>query len=356
MIGLQDLLPQGLKSAKVSITIPKDWELYSSENESSKGVFDITDLDRAVFHAGKGLRKTPVKSGGAEIEFLAAGEWLFTDPEAAQMADSVFASYSKLFGVPASGKILIAIRPFPVQVPRGQWEADSRGSAITIMSSDMPFKNQSLQRLHEQLRHEVFHLWIPNAISLTGNYDWFYEGFALYNSLKTGVAVNRISFNDFLDTLGRAYEISSSSGNQRPLIQASAERWNGSNTLVYARGMLVAFACDIAIIRASNGKRSVSEVLKRVFVENRGAAPRNANESILSILSTYKELKPIADGSIAGSSPIDWKSLLPAAGLQIGTRDQKMRIAVADKLSGSQKEVLDRLGYNNWRKLPRVDK
>ena len=42
---------------------------------------------------------------------------------------------------------------------------------------------------------------IPNDVNLSGNYDWFYEGFALYQSLKLAVGLNRIRFEDFLDTL-----------------------------------------------------------------------------------------------------------------------------------------------------------
>src|SRR5207245_2243287 len=119
-----------------------------------------------------------------------------------------------------------AILKFPRTSGPGSWEADTRGSSVTIISSDTPFKSQSLQQLHEQLRHEIFHLWIPNGVNLSGNYDWFYEGFALYQALKSGITMNRIRFEDFLDTISRAYNIDNAAEHKLSLVEASRNRWN----------------------------------------------------------------------------------------------------------------------------------
>jgi predicted metalloprotease with PDZ domain len=111
----------------------------------------------------------------------------------------------------------------------------------------------------------MFHLWIPNGVNLTGNYDWFYEGFALYESLKLAVRMNRIGFADFLDTLSRAHTIDSAQSQRISLIQASANRFGGSNTQVYARGMLVAFLTDLAMLQQSKGKKSVDDLLRDLY-------------------------------------------------------------------------------------------
>src|SRR6185295_3042305 len=158
-----------------------------------------------------------------------SGEWLFSDDEMATMAASIFKEHERVFGAVSVSEFCIGVRRFPIPVVTGNWEAETRGNNITIISSDMPFKSQSLQRLHEQLRHEIFHLWIPNGIRLAGNYDWFYEGFALYVSLKSGVLLNRIRFEDFLDTLARAYTLDSFQNPRISLIDASKKRWSGGN-------------------------------------------------------------------------------------------------------------------------------
>ena len=356
LIAFRDLFPEGLGSARVSIVVPDGWKVLSSIRASAENVFDINDVDSAVFHAGPSFRMRKIRLTTDEMEVAVTGQWLFSDDEAVDMAGSIFESYRNVFSSGPNVKPLIVIRPFPGQNPHGQWEADSRGSNITILSSDMPFKNQSLQRLHEQLRHEIFHLWIPNGISLTGNYDWFYEGFALYSSLKTGVAVNRLRFDDFLDTLSRAYAISNSGSGHRSLMQESQDRWSGSNTQVYARGMLIAFACDLAMLSGSRGKRSIADVLKSVFANYHNSDPHEANGAIMHILNTHKELRPIVDRDIQGAGRLDLADTLKGSGLRLSTGERVPQIKVVDRPSGSEKQVLDRLGYNNWRKLPRNNK
>jgi hypothetical protein len=143
------------------------------------------------------------------------------------MCRQVYTPLRVNFGTDAANEIFVNVLKFPQQVGFGQWQAETRGRNITIISSDMAFRTQSLQRLHEQLRHEMFHLWIPNGVNLEGNYDWFYEGFALYASLKMAVAMNRIRFGDFLDTLSRAQAIDARQSNRLSLIDASHERWSG---------------------------------------------------------------------------------------------------------------------------------
>jgi predicted metalloprotease with PDZ domain len=221
----------------------------------------------------------------------------------------------------------------------------------------MPFKTLSLQRLHEQLRHEIFHLWIPNNLALTGNYDWFYEGFTVYQSLKTGLQTNQIRFEDFLATLSEAYNIDNLQTQKVSLIEASKNRWNGANPQVYSRGMIAAFLCDVALLRASKGKQSLTDVFQEIY--NKYRVPnksQNGNTAILSILENYKELRPIAEKYIRGAGKIDWQTDLESAGIEATETNSFTKLAVKTKLNRHQKNLLDDLGYNNWRKIAQKTK
>ncbi|MGE3465851.1 MAG: hypothetical protein AB7J13_02870, partial [Pyrinomonadaceae bacterium] len=267
-------------------------------------------------------------------------------------AASKLSSYETAFGSSSTGNYLIGITKFPYNVPTGNWEADARGRTVTIASSDMPFRSQSLQRFHEQLRHELFHLWIPNGVNLTGNYDWFYEGFALYRSLKLGVAVNRIRFDDYLDTLSRAYDIDTMNTRPQSLIIASKGRFNGANTQLYARGMLVAFLCDLAMLNASKGKRSVDDILRQVYSGHSGdSAPVDGNAAVIAILKRHLELVPIVERYVSGAGKIDWTTQIAPAGLVAEPNGRPTRLVLKPKPSGRERVILDKLGYNNWRKL-----
>ncbi|MEO7659400.1 MAG: hypothetical protein ABIV48_07275 [Pyrinomonadaceae bacterium] len=359
VIMLDDLLPQlgPRTSARVSFELPAGWTVSSVAEGNGAGVFDTPDIEKAVFYLGRQRREKELEVGKSRLKLGISGAWRFTDDEAATMAASVFREYTRIFGSAPDGDFIIDISKFPSATGFGRWEADTRGSSVTIVSSDMPFKTQSLQRLHEQLRHELFHLWIPNGVNLSGSYDWFYEGFALYQSLKLGVAVNRLRFDDFLDTLSRAYDIDSMQAKRMSLVDASRNRWNGANTQIYARGMLVAFMCDLTLLENSRGKRSVTDMNRRVFERHRLPNPAaDGTESILTILRSERELTAIIDGNITGVESLNWTRLLNAAGIQPKVRDQVTRLTVMPKLSGHQKDLLDKLGYNNWRKLAESNK
>ena len=331
-------------SAKVKIALPDGWRQMENRID---GIVETTDAASEVVVVGKDIRFRMVHTGGTAITICIAGEWLFTSDEITSFARDVYAKTRETFGANPSKDVFVNIFKFPVNVAHGQWQAETRGRNVTIISSDMPFRSQSLQRLHEQLRHEMFHYWIPNGVNLSGNYDWFYEGFALYASLKLAVAMNQIRFADFLDTLSRAQTIDARQTNRLSLVDASNKRWSGADTYIYARGMVTAFLCDVLLLHHSKGKRSINDIFREFYTKHRHPNPRmDGNGAALAILLSNKELDPVVDKYIKGTGKFAWEPEISLAGLEM-----KDGLAVIPKLSGRQKDLLDALGYNNWRKL-----
>ena len=311
----------------------------------------MPDVEKAVFYVGKNWRVREFAADSAKFDLIISGEWQVADNEAVQMASEIFSVYEKLFGGKPFERYQIFLGKFPPDIGTGRWEAETRGGAVTIFSSEMAFKTQSLQRLHEQLRHEIFHFWLPNGVNLSGNYDWFYEGFALYQSLKTAVALKRIRFEDFLDTLARAHSIDSLQSQRASLIEASKNRWNGANTQVYARGMLVAFLSDIALLQKSKGKNTLAEMLREIYQKHALSAPRqDGNTAILNIFERRAELRPIIEKYVKAAENIVWQTDLETIGIVSATENFTTKLKVKAGLSGRQKDLLDELGYNNWRK------
>ena len=353
ILMLGDLLPQFAEdkqpiSAKVKLELPSQWKIISSEKTSSGNILLVKNIEKAVFAIGKDWRGQELSN----LNLAICGEWQFTDAEAAKMAGGIFDEYRKLFGEIPTEKAQIFLHRFPKDVKFGRWEAETRGANLTILSSDMPFKTLSLQRLHEQLRHELFHLWIPNNLALTGNYDWFYEGFTVYQALRTGVAKNQIRFEDFLDTLAQAYNLDNFQSPKVSLIESSKNRWSGAGSQVYARGMLVAFLCDLAILKQSRGKRSMGDVFREIYqkhhVPNESA---NGNAAILKTLNNYSELNLIIRNYVKGAENINWQTDLESLGIETKEENSFIKLNVKKRLSGKQKDLLDKLGYNNWRKI-----
>jgi hypothetical protein len=361
ILMLDDILPKfntGKVSGKIEFELPAGWKVSGAVKQTGANVFETSDVERAVFFVGKDQRTKTGSNGSPDL--IISGDWLFTDEEAVKMVDEIYADHRKLFGAAPFERAQIVLSKFPSAERPGTWEAETRGNSVVILSADMPFQTQSVQKLHEQLRHEIFHLWVPNSVNLSGNYDWFYEGFALYQALRMGISANRIGFDDMLDTLSRAYEIDNMQTQRGSLIEASDSRWAGTNTQIYARGMIVAFLCDITMLQNSNGKASVSDVLRHVYTEHSTSKPReDGNAAVLRILESYGYLRPITERYVKGRENIAWRKELDAVGLEeflVTQRGYAVRLKVKDKLTAKQKAFLDKLGYNNWRKLSRNSK
>jgi hypothetical protein len=359
ILMLGDLLPEmtDKTSAKIVFELLRDWQISSVEKRLSENVFEVSDVEKSVFYIAKNWREKEFTGQNTKINLLISGEWQVSDDEAFQMASKIFIEYQKLFGGNSFDKMQIFLGKFPPEVKIGRWEAETRGSNITIFSSETNYKNQSLQRLHEQMRHEIFHFWLPNGVNLSGNYDWFYEGFALYQSLRTALMLNQIRFDDYLDTLGRAFDVDTLQSQRTSLIEASKNRWNGANTQVYARGILVAFLVDIALLQKSKGRNSLSEILREIYQKHRFPNPKqDGNTAILDILESRGELHTIIEKYIKGTENIAWQTDLDAIGIESATENFATKLKIKAKLNGRQKDLLDKLGYNNWRKIAQISK
>jgi hypothetical protein len=346
-----DILPQFVAngmaaSADIKLNNLPGWKSYSTDAIGAAQEFRIDELTKGVIYVGGNFRERTI-IGDNDLRLVLSGDWHFTDEEALQMAEEIFREYSQMFGSPPSGPTRIAIFKFPGAMNAGVWEAETRGKSVTILSSEMPFRMQSLQRLHEQLRHEIFHLWIPNGLNLKGNYAWFYEGFALYQSLKTAVAMNRIRFDDFLDTLSRAYSIDVRQTPRRPLIDAENRSIGMANTQIYARGVLIAFLLDIDLLRSTRGKAELRQVLRRIFISHKPPSEKvDGNKALLVSIGE----RDITTKYILGSEMINMERELAGSGIVLETSGRSSVLRVMPKPSGRGKEILDRLGYNNWRK------
>ncbi len=358
LMMLDDLLPQfsnpaGTTSGHLTFEAPSGWSVQTSEKKSADGRFMVTNIEKAVIVLGMQLRGTRANIGNSPIRFSISGQWHFSDDEAAATAEEIYKENLRIFGAGPAENLQLVIVPFPrAGAPIGTWEAETRGKSVIIVSADMPFKTQSLQRLREQLRHEIFHLWLPNGVSLTGNYDWFYEGFALYSALKSGVLLNQIRFEDLLDTLSRADNIDRAQKNRYSLINASLNRSNGAETQLYARGMLAAFLCDVLLLQSSKEKASVNTLFRTIYNLHRPPAPFvEANPAIIKVLSAYPSLKLVVDNVINGTQSVDLQTQLETAGIENLSNAGPTDLRVKAKLNRTQKAILDKLGYNSWRKL-----
>jgi predicted metalloprotease with PDZ domain len=357
LLMFSDIFPQWQKLDKSSLTgkfsfiLPIGWRTVTNEIKEFENTFNVKDVSKAIFLLGNDIREKRAWVGKNELNLAILGEWKFDDNKVIQFASEILQEHRRIFGEFSEPKSQIFLLPFPKPEAAENWRAETRGSTATIISGILPFPLSAEQRLHEQLRHELFHLWIPNKLALRGNYDWFYEGFTIYQALRTGIQLNQIRFEDYLQTLSLAYRSANNLDNGKlSLIEASNNRWLGSNRAIYTKGFIVAFLCDLAIIKESKGKRSLTDVFRQLWKKHKiPNMTEDGNSAILKIFEDFPEVRELLQNYVLAKTKLEFQNELEFFGLEYQKSEHKL--AVLENLSGKQKDYLDKLGYNQWRKL-----
>jgi predicted metalloprotease with PDZ domain len=352
LLILADVLPifASGRTVSVKIGVPTSWAVYSNEAESS-GTLSVVDVDRAVFVVGTRLRVSRLNESGMAFDLVADGEWPFADADVVEMAKQVLKSHKEVFGgMPAKKGALIL---FPFSQPTGgrEWSAETRGSTVTLLMGKTTSKVAALAQLSTPLTHECFHLWVPNALALDGDYDWFYEGFTVYQAARAAVRLGLLTFSEFLNAIAGAYDASKVTGDPLSLIEASSRRFTVGASSVYAKSEVIAFIYDLRL-RSSGGRRSLNNVYRKLFAENAMGTANvknkvNGNEAATSALSAEAGSDEFVRKFIRNPVSINLASELEPIGLKVETVGLRTRISVSDKLSKRQRDLLRDLGYND---------
>ena len=351
---LGDLLPQtyngkALKSGSVRFILPMRWTIAANESRDADGAYLLADAQSAVFFVGQDLRERRQRAGSLQLSFVSAGEWAFTDEDAANLAAEIIKDYTETFGGSPLSQATFFLAPFPGPAGADRWSAETRGGTITLLSGRSASKLAALAQLSVPLTHELFHFWIPNGLSLTGDYDWFYEGFTTYQAMRAGMRLNYLTFQDYLNALARAFDTYSAvqGRDELSLTEASRRRWSSPAQLVYQKAMLVAFLYDLQLRMQTSGKSSLDDVYRELFRRHHQPEKKmDGNTAVIAALGAPRGMEAFAPKYIERPVAIDLVQALAPFGLRV-EKGARTHISVADSLNRSQRDLLRKFGYND---------
>jgi hypothetical protein len=365
LLMLRDLLPgrgavvQGTERATVRLNLPPGWLAHTNQSENVREEFDIADADLAVLAVGRGLRISTAAAAGLTLTLVSAGDWVFNDAEALDLASKVLKTDRDMFGAWPSRRATLILFPFPQSGSTDNWTAETRGFSVTLLTAKLPSKVAALAQLSSPLTHEFLHFWVPNGLNLTGDYDWFYEGFTVYQAAQMAVRMGLLTFQEFLNAISRAYDGYSLSVDRDrwSLLEASKRRWTVGNYAVYAKSMLVAFLYDLNLRGLSHNKRSLDDVYRTIFREYgseqaRAGQGSDGSAAALKTLGEYSGLQEFGRVLIANPATINLPEKLAPFGFRVETLGLRTRIEVSDSLTRQQRDLLHDLGYNDYVRSP----
>jgi predicted metalloprotease with PDZ domain len=329
----------------IDVEVPSGWTVAS--NVSKQGSqFSTDDPETAVFLAGPSLHEKRRQLAATELSIITSGKWPFSEGDATKVAEEILQEYSRVTRFALKRNAVLMLVPYPDEAGPGSWSAETRGNVVVLLLGRNAKRKKVLSRLGIVLSHELFHLWVPNSLKLEGDYDWFFEGFTLYQALRMDLRLGLISFDDYLETIAGAYDSyrSSVERDRLSLLEASARRWTTSSSLVYEKGMLVAFIYDLSLRKLTDCRASLDDVYAELFRLS-ATGQRSANETIIGVLSEREELKSFAKDYIESAGNIDLDSLVSAYGIQVQRGGSGTTLVVARELNKTQQKLLGCVGY-----------
>jgi hypothetical protein len=354
-----DLLPLPLARARLSFKLPVGWKIVSAENDfatksgdansDALATLEFADAESSIVFAGEDVREHVERVSSMNIHVAVAGDWAFTDKEIGDTVASILREHEKTFGGVPRSSALVVIAPPPHTATFSEWSAETRGATVFYLSGRAPSKVSALARVTTPLSHELFHLWIPNALALTGDYAWFYEGFTNYQALRASQRLGFLNFDDYLAALARAddnYELLRER-DTLSLIESSARRWSGANALVYHKGMLVAALYDLKLREATRGRHSLDDVYRELFRRARArVGDRDGNALALDVLKEIAGGRDFAARLVAVAQKLDLGAELSPFGLTVEPFGARHQVVVSNHLTNSQRDLLRQIGYN----------
>lgn len=351
LLMLADLLPrlarQPGEAASIALDVPSHWSIGSNLNGREPNYL-TTDPENAVFLIGPSVKTRVGRAGATNISVITTGRWPFSENDALKIAGKLVEEYTKLTGHALKTAPVLILVPYAGTAGPERWTAETRGNAVVLLLGANAGRKKLLGKLGIVLTHEIFHLWVPNALTLAGDYDWFFEGFTLYHALRTALRLKLISFDTYLETIARVYSSYASSAeiDGLSLIEASERRWTTASSVVYAKGMLAAFVYDLGLRLATNCGQSLDDVYRQLFkLHATGQGP--ANETIINLLNETARTNSFGRDYIEVRGRIDIQPALSSFGLELrpGGGLQPPRLSVANNLNGVQRKALRCLGY-----------
>ena len=349
LLMLADLLPElslgKSEPVQVKLKLPKSWSAVAGVKETG-GNYVVPVVDRGVFLLGSSLRVLTGRITGQNFRLAITGNWPLKDDELRKTAVRVVEEYVRLVRQPFAEDSVLMLSE--LEGGPGVWTAETRGNSIVLLLSTNEPGRRLRGRLGIILAHEALHLWVPNALDLQGDYDWFFEGFTLYQALLSSQRLKLIDFDEYLRTLARVYD-SYQRAPQRDdwsLLDLSERRWTTPSSLLYDKGMLIAMIYDLRVREMTKGKSSLSSLYPDLF-RSAVAKRADANEVIIALLERPALMSDFAATYIRNSQPIDLPKILSNYGISVDRSTSTVRFVVKKPLTQQQKIILRSLGYRN---------
>jgi predicted metalloprotease with PDZ domain len=337
------------EACTLKIENPEGWDVATAMDFRDKG-YSAPGYDEFIDHPielGQ-FKRVPFKAGGASFEAIFSAPDGKIPDRAGEVEElrALSEPAIKMFGGTPFKKYL-----YIVHLAVGSFGGGLEHRASTVLA----VPNSDPVELGSLAAHEFFHAWNVKHIRPVGlgPFDyankvrtkdlWFVEGVTDYYAQLHTYEAGIYGEPELLSALG--YEIDSLHNSQtrrtKTLEDVCWSTWEadgfGSGDLsYYTKGLVVGLVLDAAIRNATNGQRSLDDVMRHLYERHRLPKPGFEDGALRKAISevALKDLSALYDQCVRSTQEIPY-SVLETIGLQVlapGTSYESWAFDVRDGL------------------------
>jgi predicted metalloprotease with PDZ domain len=321
-VGYALFLVPGVKmpgTTEVSFALPPGWKANTPwRSEGGKFVAESRRelVNNALFFGT--ARAEQFKAGGIDLT-LVMGKRYWPQREAfMKVFHTQLDSYMKMFGGPPLAKrYLVVIN----QGDTGDGGAFSGSFSQFLKGDATPATRVLWGRV---LAHELLHFWNGHAIApAEGSEEWFKEGVTDYltiSSMARNGLLNREELMEQLLNVPRGQHVARRLMGLKPTVREAVKEKHRNWLLVYGGGTLAALAIDVEMLKASQGKAGLPELMKAMYAEFAKPGSKGYTQADIVRLARQlsgADLAPVLEPILGGTGVPPMDTAFHGIGLQV---------------------------------------
>ncbi|HEU5180698.1 MAG TPA: hypothetical protein VFW45_07885 [Candidatus Polarisedimenticolia bacterium] len=214
----------------------------------------------------------------------------------------------------------------------GSLDGGTFGDDVSFLA-DEPLSEYNADRWRPFLCHEIFHLWNGNTLHFDRQAYWFTEGFTEYYAFQLPRRLGQISSDEFRRKVGDKAAAYLEAAGGKGLLAAGDEKFLNP-AVVYDGGFLAALSLDLEIRAATKNRRSLDEVMRRLYRRARGGQALTLEDVRREVSrAAGVDLDAFFRDHIAGERVLPLEQTLGLSGIALEVR--KTQLPVLEDLLGT---------------------
>jgi len=234
-------------------------------------------------YVGGDFRLLPLIVRGKPVTVALRGHWPFSDTRFAQMTSQILAQERAFWQDDDFPTYLVTLLPLEATPDEA---ADSGGLELTrSVALFQPAKQKEDDALRYVLAHELFHAWNADKINASGPASaWLSEGLTDYYTRLLLLRGGFLSLDDYVKAWNKTladYMLSPASRTPQAKVAALFFSDPDVGKVPYRQGALLAANWNAALQRATGGRVSLDDVLRRLLAASRAQSGVSAPSTTL---------------------------------------------------------------------------